>query len=67
MFGDIALKQNILNVCIKTLNKIDLKNVDTSNLLYRMYLEGKYVQKLKKYNEVCIIILIILFYLLLLL
>lgn len=54
MFGEIALKQNMLDVCMKTLDKIDQNHVSTSNWLYKMYLEGKYVQKLKKYNKVCI-------------
>lgn len=45
----------MLDVCIKTLDKLNPNNVCTSNWLYKMYLEGKYVQKMKKYNKVCII------------
>lgn len=55
MFGEIALKQNMPDVCMKTLEKLDPNNVCMSNWLNKKYLEGKYVQKLKKYDKVGII------------
>lgn len=54
LFGEIALKQNMTNVCIKTLKKLNFDNVSSSNWLYKMFMEAKCLQKVRKFNEVSV-------------
>lgn len=54
LFGEIAIKQNMTDVCIKTLNSIDPNSASTLNWLHKMFLEAKCVQKAKKDNEVSV-------------
>ncbi|VVC36854.1 Hypothetical protein CINCED_3A003660 [Cinara cedri] len=51
MFGKIALKHNMTDVCLNTLQTLDSDNVNTSNWLYKMFLEAKCIQKFKKYKK----------------
>lgn len=53
-FAEIALKLNLVDECKHLLNSIDPNNVDTSNWLYKIYLEGKCVQN-NKFTTVSII------------
>jgi len=55
VFAEIALKHNMIDVCINTLKSMDPNNVDTCNLLQKMYLETKCVQKNINYSTVSII------------
>lgn len=52
LFGEIAIKQNMMSVCLKALKSIDPNNASTLNWLHKMFLEAKCVQKAKKDNEV---------------
>lgn len=66
-FGAIALKQNMIDVCMKTLKSLSSNDATTSNWLNKVYLETKCIQKIIKYNKVSIrnmfvIHLLILFY-----
>lgn len=48
IFGEIALEQNMIDVCVNTLKNLDPENVTTSNWLHKMYLEAKCVEKDKR-------------------
>lgn len=57
LFGDIAIKQNMTDVCIQTIKSIEPNSSPTLEWLYKMFLEAKCLQKANKYNEVSIYIL----------
>jgi len=52
LFGEVALKQNMVEVSMKTLRSINPNNITTSNLLYKIHLEAKCVQKNEIHREV---------------